>query len=236
MVAEGDFIKARNKFLSYQKERPRPYPLKPVCISKETGENAIKEADKIMANLKFPVCDDYVKTHMANIENAYLYTQDKKYAKAWLEMLNYFYVNHRPPAQRPKMYICFRWEPNWSPLGVGHSVNHLCESENWIVQAGELELDKDRLFYVYKSILEQAQYLYLQNDVFLPANWQVTQCNALIKVGTYFPSFNKAQFLRDHAWNLMQEHMATEIFDDGTHCEVTVNYALAVDRDTREAV
>jgi len=239
-IADGDFIIARDKYLSYQEKRARPIHLKFVNISKEEGEAAVKKADNIIAEQKLHTSRTEIRSYlfsfMGSLERAYLHTKDIKYANAWLEMFNHFYVTNRPPAQRPMMYICFRWEPYWSPLGSSGRAKSLCKSERWLIQARKLGLDENLIFIVYKSILEYAQYLYSCNDVFMPGNWQTNQCETLIKIGAYFPSFKQAQFLREHSWKLMQEHMVQEIYDDGTHIENAINYAIAVNRHNMGAV
>ena len=191
-----------------------------------------------MADPKFPACipgKNFSSFRLSGyLEHAYLYTKHVKYANAWLEMFNFWYETKRPPAQRLKAYIGFIFVPNWSTLAAGGSALSLCESEHWLAHAEEL--DKDKTFNIYKSILEHAQFLYINNDVFMPANWQTHQCEALIKIGAYFPSFKQFQHLPEHIWKLMQEHMANETYDDGTHCENSVNYAIGVIRQNRDVV
>ena len=239
-VASADFDKAWEEYLSYQATRARPIHLKPIHVSKEAGEAAIGEADKIMADPKFPACIPGRRFSLFGLlgylERAYLHTQDIKYASAWLDMFDHWYVTYRPPAHRLKAYICFIYEPYWSTLAARGSASSLCESERWLAHAEELGLDKDKIFNVYKSILEHEQFLYLNNDVFMPANWQVHQCESMIKIGAYFPSFKKSQFWCEHVWKLMQEHIVKETYNDGTHCENSVGYAMGVISANRNVV
>jgi hypothetical protein len=231
-VDRGDFSEAREEYLLYNLKRSRPYSIKPVPISKEAGETAAIEADKIMADAKFPACLPGIKlslwTFMWYLERAYLHTKDIKYANAWLGMFNHWYVTYRPPAQRPKMYISFLWMPYWRTLGAGNSAISLCRDEDWIIQAMKLGLDHDIIFNIYKSVLEHARFLYLCNDVFMPSNWQTHQCEALIKIGAHFPSFKKSKFWCEHAWELSKQHIDKETYNDGTHCENSIGYATGV--------
>ena len=231
-IDNGDFSDAREEYLLYHSKRPRPNHLKPVGISKEYGEASVKEADRIMADPKFPACrpgKDYSLFRLSgHLERAYLHTKEAKYAKAWLEMFTYWYETKRPPAQRLKAYIGFIFVPNWSTLAAEGSAVSLCENECRFAPAGELGLDNDKIFNIYKSILEHAEFLYLNNDAYMPSNWQLVQCEAILKIGAYFPSFKQSQFWCEHAWKLIQEHMVKETFDDGTSCENSVNYGYGV--------
>jgi heparan-sulfate lyase len=239
-VAAGDLVAARTHYLSYQMQRPRAYHLKLSPLSAEAGEAAVEAADEIRADPDFPACRPGMRFSlwglMRRFEQAYLHSGDAAYAKAWLEMFDYWYVTHRPPAQRPKMYISFIWMPYWRTLGAGGSAIHLCDSERWLAEASELGLDRDAIFNVYKSLLEHAQFLRLCNDVFMPSNWQTCQCEALVKIGTYFPSFTESHGWCEHAWLLTQEHMVRETYDDGTHCENSVGYATGVINQYRNVV
>ncbi|MCD4656356.1 MAG: heparinase II/III family protein [Planctomycetes bacterium] len=231
-VQKGDYTEARKLFLLSQAKRSRPYQLKTVAISKEAGEAAVEEADKIMADPDFPNCRPGMKFSlwglMYNLDRAYRHSKDMKYAEAWLEMFNHWYETCRPPAQRPEMYISFIWMPYWRTLGAGGSAIYLCDIEKRILDAYENGLDTVNVFNVYKSILEHAQYLYLCNDVFLPSNWQTHQGEAMIKLGAYFPYFKEAKIWQNQAWALTQEHIFKETYEDGTHCENSVGYAIGV--------
>ncbi|MCK4306142.1 MAG: alginate lyase family protein [Candidatus Eisenbacteria sp.] len=239
-VAAGDFPRARDEYLSYQASRPRPHHLKPVSVSREAGEAAVEEADRIMADPKFPACVPGMKFSlwglMGYLERTYLYTEDIKYARAWLEMFNHWYVTYRPPQDRPKMYIAFVWMPYWRTLGAAGSARTLCESERWLARASELGLDKEVVFSVYSSILEHAQFLEICNDVFMPSNWQTAQCEGLVRIGAYFPTFRDSRVWRERAWELTQEHMLRETYEDGTHCENSVGYAVGVINQYRNIV
>jgi hypothetical protein len=231
-VAAGDYALARDQYLAYNAERARPHHLKPRSISREAGETAVKEADAIMNDPLFPACIPAEKFSlwglMGYLERAYLFTHEMKYAEAWLEMFDHWFETYRPPAQRPKTYISFIWMPYWRTLGAGGSANRLSESERWLASAYESGLDREKVFKVYKSLLEHGQYLYLCNDVYLPSNWQTHQCGSLMKVASYFPSFKQAEFWREYTWKLALEHIDVETYDDGTHCENSVGYACGV--------
>lgn len=231
-VQKEKYTEAQKLFLSYQIKRSRANQLKTVPVSKEAGEDAVEEADKIMADPDFPACRPGMKFSlwgmMRYLDRAYQHSEDMKYAKAWLEMFNHWYETFRPPAQRPEMYISFIWMPYWRTLGAGGSAIYLCDVEKRILDAYENGLDADKVFNVYKSILEHAQFLQLCNDVFLPGNWQTHQNEALIKLGAYYPSFKEADFWFEHSWELAQEHIQNETLDDGTHFENSVGYATGV--------
>ncbi|MCK4872037.1 MAG: alginate lyase family protein [Phycisphaerales bacterium] len=238
-VSRSDFTRAIEEYLSYQAQRPRSSHLKPRRVSTEAGQVAVKEADAIMADPVFPACIPGMKFSlwglMGCLERAYLHTEDIKYAEAWLEMFNHWYMTYRPPAQRPRSYISFIWMPYWRTLGAAGSARGLCESERWLVRAAEHGLDTDNVFNVYKSILEHGRFLHLCNDVFMPSNWQTAQCEGLIKIGTYFPAYKMGREWREHAWQLDQEHIVRETYNDGTHCENSVGYAVGVIGQYRSA-
>ena len=239
-LAAGDVPGAVDEYLSYQANRPRLNQLKARRVSKEAGEAAVKEADAIMSDPLFPACVPGMKYSLwglnGYLERAYLHTNDIKYAEAWLEMFDHWYVTYRPPAQRPKMYISFIWMPYWRTLAASGPARSLCESERWLVQAVEQGLDRDKVFNVYKSVFEHARFLHLCNDVFMPSNWQTAQCEGLMKIGICFPAFKKARPWREHAWKLDQEHMTAETLNDGTHHESSANYATGVINQYRNAV
>lgn len=231
-VAVGDYDEAREQYFNYQVTRPRPYHLKYPAISEEAGEAAVIEANAIMADTDFPACRPGMRFTlfglMYNLERAYLYTNDIKYAEAWLEMFDHWYETYRPPAQRPEMYISFVWMPYWRTLAAGNTGSTLCRTEYWLIDLVDSGLDRDQIFNTYKSTLETANFLYLCNDVFMPSNWQTHQCEVLYTIGTYFPSFKETEVWREQAWELTLEHMDRETYDDGTHCENSVGYAAGV--------
>lgn len=228
----GDYVLARDQYMSYQAERARPSHLKSSSISRETGETAVEDADEIMDDPLFPACIPAERFSlwglMGYLERAYCFTDDEKYAEAWLEMFDHWFETYRPPAQRPKTYISFIWMPYWRTLGAGGSANRLCESECWLAAAYGSGLDSEKVFKVYKSLLEHGRYLYLCNDVYMPSNWQTHQCGSLMKIAAYFPSFRQAEFWREHSWALALEHIDVETYADGTHCENSVGYAAGV--------
>ncbi len=229
-VSRADWSAARDAWLAYQATRERPWHLKARRPTEEAGRAAVKTADEILADPSFPACRPGTRFSlwglMRPLETAYLHTGDAKYARGWLTMFTHWYETYRPPAQRPKMYISFAWMPYWRTLAAGSSARTLCESERWLAEAEGL--DPDSVFKVYQSILEHARYLRLVNDVYLPSNWQTAQCLGLMKIGTYFPAFRRAPAWREHAWRLACDHMVRETFDDGTHCENSVGYAVGV--------
>ncbi|MCK4908731.1 MAG: heparinase II/III family protein, partial [Planctomycetes bacterium] len=231
-VATGDFVRARDEYLAYQAKRKRVVHLKTSKISDKAGKSAMKTSDKTINDPKFPALIPGARYSlfgfMRDFEIAYKYSNDPKYAKAWLELFIYWYENHRPPAQRLKAYIGFVYAPYWRTLGAGSSSIQLSASEQWLIGALKQGLDKDKFFHLYKSILEHARFLYINNDVFMPANWQTHQCVSLAMFGAYFPSFKKSGFYLEHSWKLMQEHVETETFNDGTHCDNSVGYAIGV--------
>ncbi len=239
-VTAGDFTKARDEYLSYQSKRDKEYQLKERVVTKEAGEAAVEEADAIMKDPKFPDCRPGMKFSlwglMHHIERAYIHTDDIKYAEGWLEMYNHWYETYRPPAQRPKMYIAFLWMPYWRTLGASGPARHLPETERWLSQIDESKLDNEKIFNLYKSVLEHAEYLYICNDVFMPSNWQTAQCEGIMKIGGYFPSFKKSKFWCEHAWEMSQQHMVKETYNDGTHCENSVGYATGVMDEYRTVV
>ena len=53
----------------------------------------------------------------------------------------------------------------------------------------------------------------------------------MIETGACFPAFRRARLWREHAWRLLQEHIAYETFADGTHCENSIAYAAGVIND-----
>ncbi|MCK4909272.1 MAG: alginate lyase family protein [Planctomycetes bacterium] len=231
-VATGDFTRARDEYLSYQASRKRVFHFKKPEISDQAGKSAMKNSDKTMNDPKFPglfIEERYsLFSAMRDFKTAYLYSNDIKYTKAWLDLIAAWSENHRPPAQRLKAYIGFIYSPYWVTLSAGGTSMYLSRNEQWFIGALKQGLDKDKLLALYKSILEHAEFIYMNNDVFMPANWQTCQCEALVKFGAYFPSFKKSGFYIKHAWKLMQEHMATETFDDGSYSENSVNYSNAV--------
>ena len=196
-IENKNFGRALEGYLVYQSKRSMTNHLKHKALSQKAGEAAVKEADRIMADPKFPDCfpgKDFSLIRLSgHLDRAYFYTKEIKYVKAWLEVYNYWYETERPPAERLKAYIGFIFEPNWITLEAWRSVVELCKSERRLAQVGEHGLDQDKIFNVYKSILEPAQFLYQNNDVFMPGNWQVLQCEGLIKIGAYYPSFKQAQ-------------------------------------------
>lgn len=240
-VDDNDFSRAQEEYLFYQSKRSMTNHLKLKTISKKAGEAAIEEADRIMADPRFPACfpgKDFSLIRLSgHLDRAYFYTKETKYVKAWLEMYNFWYETERPPAERLKAYIGFIFEPNWITLEAWRSVVELCESERRLASTTkDLELDKDKLFNIYKSILEHAQFLYQNNDVFMPANWQVHQCEGMIKIGAYYPSFEQAQHWCDHSWKLILEHMDKETFADGTHSENSIGYTMSTVAANRKIV
>jgi len=239
-VDSRDFTKARDEYLIYQSERPRPNQLKLCPITKEAGEAAVIDADEIIKDPDFPACVPGKRYSlfglMRVLERAAIHTNDRKYADAWLEMFSHWYETYRPPAQRPKAYIGFVWLPYWRTLGAGGTAIHMCDTERWLAKTGELNLDKERNINFYKSILEHAQFLEKCNDVFMPGNWQTCQCEALIKIGAYFPEFNDSENWIEPSWELFKEHMITDTYDDGTHIENSVNYATGVIDQYRRTV
>jgi hypothetical protein len=239
-VDRGDGARAAGEYLSYQRERARPHHLTARRVSEEAGEASVKDAERIMSDPDFPACSPGMKFSlwglMGCLERAYLHTNEIRYAAAWLEMFDHWYTTYRPPAQRPRMYIAFAWMLYWRTLGAAGSARGLCETERWLIGDAAHGLDREKVFAVYVSLLEHARYLHLCNDVFMPSNWQTAQCEGMIKIGAYFPSLAEAPIWREHAWELTQEHMERETYDDGTHCENSVGYATGVMEQYRNVI
>ncbi len=231
-VETGNFAEAKEQYFNYQATRPRPYHLDYPAFSDEAGDAAVIAADGIMLDPDFPACRPGMRFSlfgiMYQLERAYIYTDDIKYAEAWIVMFDHWFETYRPPAQRPEMYISFVWMPYWRTLAAGNIGSTLCRTEYWLIDLIDSGLDRDQIFNTYKSVLETANYLYLCNDVFMPSNWQTHQCEVLFSIGTYFPSFKGTDVWRDQAWKLIMEHVDKEIYDDGTHNETSVGYAAGV--------
>ena len=94
-VADSDFSRAVKEYLVYQSKRSRTDYFKHKPIPRKSGETAVKEAHRIMADPEFPACfpgKDFSLIRLSgHFDRAFQHTQETKYAEAWLEMFNHCY-------------------------------------------------------------------------------------------------------------------------------------------------
>jgi Heparinase II/III N-terminus/Heparinase II/III-like protein len=79
---------------------------------------------------------------------------------------------------------------------------------------------------VVRSLAEHGRYLTAwQNEFgYRPGNFQVVEATGLAMVGIMFPEFREATQWRDTGLHWLREHLERDVYEDGTHWEVTPGY------------
>lgn len=102
---------------------------------------------------------------------------------------------------------------------------------NWLqihnMFLGEKEYsDQDQLLTI-ATLLQHASSLYETNTEFVPGNHQTRGMSALAMLSILFRDFKDSDKWHERSMNLLEEHLAKEINDDGFQFERTVHYHMS---------
>ncbi|MBO9620726.1 MAG: heparinase II/III family protein, partial [Niabella sp.] len=90
------------------------------------------------------------------------------------------------------------------------------------------EFDAATCYLMTRSMVEQIRYLDGWVVHYRVGNWQMAEATGMACVGIMFPEFKDAIAWRTKAFTFLTAHMQKDVYDDGTHIEVTPNYHAGV--------
>ena len=153
---------------------------------------------------------------------AYWYTGDEKYAQDAVRILN-DWIDHNPAPELLDVPGGTHGY-GWRSLETGIRCDTVPQA--FFALLGSPSFSAAGRAKVVRSLAEQARYLaaFQESYGYRPGNFQVVECAGLATIGMLFPKFKEAASWRAIALKWLGEHMARDVYEDGTHWEATPGY------------
>jgi hypothetical protein len=154
------------------------------------------------------------------LAKAYSMTHDERYANAFVSQMKDWVESNPPPRRKDET------SPSWRLMEVG-----LRMRVSWIpcfalFFESQAFTDEDKMT-MLRSIYDHANFLSCFKS---KMNHLLRESNGLAAVAAYFPEFKEAPRWENIALSRIEQEIANQINDDGSHVEMSVGYQwLAVD-------
>jgi hypothetical protein len=160
------------------------------------------------------------------LAKAFAITHNERYAEAFVFQMKDWIYKNPPPRKKDET------SPSWRLMEVG-----LRMRVSWIPSfalffESKAFTDEDKVI-MLRSIYDHASFL---SSFKSKMNHLLRESNGLAAVAAYFPEFKEAHQWESLALSRIDQELATQINDDGSHIEVSVGYQwLAVDEFEKAA-